>query len=168
MLCNGNFSEYCGGGGHLDVYDFNQAVALPPWTTISSSSTTSKVSSISSSKSSSSSSSTTSSTSKSSTSSSSSKPPPASSTAISSISSSASAAPTLSHKQVVGPYTFQGCFTEATNVRALSGAAYYDYTAMTIEECQADCTGYTYFGVQYGGECVYPYSTLMHSKLNKS
>jgi hypothetical protein len=25
---------------------------------------------------------------------------------------------------------------------------------MTIEECEADCVGYTYFGVEYGGECL--------------
>jgi len=32
MLCNGNLSEYCGGSSHLDVYDFNGVVSLPPWT----------------------------------------------------------------------------------------------------------------------------------------
>jgi hypothetical protein len=24
---------------------------------------------------------------------------------------------------------------------------------MTIEECAADCAGWQYFGVEYGGEC---------------
>jgi hypothetical protein len=52
----------------------------------------------------------------------------------------------------VAGYTFQGCYTEATNIRALSSASFYDYPAMTLEECAADCAGYTYFGVEYGGE----------------
>jgi hypothetical protein len=70
----------------------------------------------------------------------------------SSTSSSASVVPTLAIKNTVGAYTFQGCYTEATNVRALSSASFYDYTAMTLEKCAADCVGYTYFGVEYGGE----------------
>jgi hypothetical protein len=37
-------------------------------------------------------------------------------------------------------------------MRALSSASFYDYPAMTLEECAADCVGYTYFGVEYGGE----------------
>lgn len=45
MLCNGNFSEYCGGPSRLDVYDFNKTVTLPPWNTTSLSSTSSVVSS---------------------------------------------------------------------------------------------------------------------------
>ena len=50
MLCNGNHSEFCGGSGTLDVYDYKQEVSLPPWntttttaTTISSSSSSSSV-----------------------------------------------------------------------------------------------------------------------------
>jgi hypothetical protein len=46
-----------------------------------------------------------------------------------------------------------GCYSEATGQRALTGKSSYDYPAMTIEECFADCTGFTYFGVEYGGEC---------------
>jgi hypothetical protein len=38
-------------------------------------------------------------------------------------------------------------------MRALTPGAFFDYTAMTLEECAADCAGYTYFGVEYGGEC---------------
>jgi hypothetical protein len=63
--------------------------------------------------------------------------------------------PTLGIKQIVGAYTYQGCYTEATNMRALSSASYYDYSAMTLEECANDCTGYVYFGVEYGGECKF-------------
>jgi len=25
---------------------------------------------------------------------------------------------------------------------------------MTLEECATDCAGFTYFGVEYGGECL--------------
>jgi hypothetical protein len=38
-------------------------------------------------------------------------------------------------------------------MRALSLASFYDYGAMTLEECANDCAGYLYFGVEYGGEC---------------
>jgi hypothetical protein len=64
---------------------------------------------------------------------------------------------TLGIKQTVGSYTFQGCYTEGTNVRALSGEAFYDYTAMTLESCASSCTGFTYWGVEYGGECLYTF-----------
>jgi hypothetical protein len=77
--------------------------------------------------------------------------------ATSSTSSSAAASSTLQHKPVVGPYSFLGCYTEATTGRALSAKSSYDYPAMTIEECEADCIGYTYFGVEYGGECLLPF-----------
>jgi hypothetical protein len=26
-------------------------------------------------------------------------------------------------------------------------------SGMTIEQCMNDCSGYSYFGVEYGGEC---------------
>ncbi|KUJ22208.1 uncharacterized protein LY89DRAFT_729673 [Mollisia scopiformis] len=76
-----------------------------------------------------------------------------SSVVTTSTSSSATATPTLGHKQTVGAYSFQGCYTEGTGVRALSAASFYNYTGMTTEQCMTDCTGYTYFGVEYGGEC---------------
>ncbi|KAH9207298.1 hypothetical protein DL95DRAFT_527981 [Leptodontidium sp. 2 PMI_412] len=50
MLCNGNFSEFCGGSSRLDVYDFNKTVTLPPWNTTSLVSSTSSVFSSSSSR----------------------------------------------------------------------------------------------------------------------
>ena len=73
-------------------------------------------------------------------------------------SSSSAATQTLAIKQTVGAYTFQGCWTEATSARALSGATYIDYTAMTLEECASSCAGWNYFGVEYGGECTFPFS----------
>ncbi|KAL8962981.1 MAG: hypothetical protein Q9193_000701 [Seirophora villosa] len=49
-------------------------------------------------------------------------------------------------------YVFDGCFTEATNSRALTGSVYYD-NEMTIEKCSAVCKGYALFGVEFGREC---------------
>ncbi|KAF4633357.1 hypothetical protein G7Y89_g4765 [Cudoniella acicularis] len=90
---------------------------------------------------------------------------PLSSTAPTSSSTSATPVPTLAVKPTVGAYTFLGCYTEATNARALTGYAYYDYPAMTLEECATTCAGYVYWGVEYGGECycgnsLNPTSTL--------
>jgi hypothetical protein len=53
----------------------------------------------------------------------------------------------------VGPYNYIGCYTEGNGIRALEGAAFYDYPAMTLEECLKDCNGYEWWGVEYGGEC---------------
>jgi hypothetical protein len=52
-------------------------------------------------------------------------------------------------------YTSEGCYTEAKGIRALSDIAYYD-DAMTVEKCAAACAGYTWFGVEYGRESVFP------------
>ena len=46
-------------------------------------------------------------------------------------------------------------------MRALSGASYYDYDAMTLEKCASDCAGWAYFGVEYGGECKPPNPSFM-------
>lgn len=60
---------------------------------------------------------------------------------------------TLAIKETVGSYTYQGCYTEATKARALTGASFYNYTAMTLEMCASSCSAFTYWGVEYGGEC---------------
>jgi len=44
-------------------------------------------------------------------------------------------------------YTQKGCYTEATNQRALTGTSYTD-VQMTVEKCAAACSGYTWFGVE--------------------
>ena len=49
-------------------------------------------------------------------------------------------------------YAFQGCYTEANNSRALTGA-FHSNDAMTVESCASYCSGYAYFGVEYGREC---------------
>lgn len=48
-------------------------------------------------------------------------------------------------------YAFVDCYTEATNMRALSLSSYYD-DAMTVEKCASHCAEFTYFGVEYSRE----------------
>ena len=54
---------------------------------------------------------------------------------------------------MIGKYTFQGCYTEIPGGRALNAAAFYSFDAMTLEYCATSCAAYSYFGVEYGGEC---------------
>lgn len=54
--------------------------------------------------------------------------------------------------QIAGPFSYQGCYTEATNGRALSAKATAGST-MTVEQCSTFCTGYSMMGVEYGSEC---------------
>lgn len=53
---------------------------------------------------------------------------------------------------VVGEWTWLGCYTEATNARALGERAFAD-DDMTLGACATFCEGYTYFGTEYGREC---------------
>jgi hypothetical protein len=66
---------------------------------------------------------------------------------------SASTAPSSTggpvHVASVGAYTWAGCYTEATNGRALSTASEVNYNTMTVEICAAFCASYTIFGVEY-------------------
>jgi hypothetical protein len=51
-------------------------------------------------------------------------------------------------------WTYIGCYTEATNTRALNGLENPIATDATdVESCAAACSQYTYFGVEYGQEC---------------
>lgn len=59
---------------------------------------------------------------------------------------------TPSKTRRVGDYFFQGCWTEGTNVRALSGKTYAS-DEMTLDTCAEFCEGFTYFGNEYGREC---------------
>lgn len=66
---------------------------------------------------------------------------------------SAAPSPTLHIVQSVGGYFYAGCYIEATvGTRALAPGA-YAYDSMTVESCASNCTGYTFFGVEYGREC---------------
>ncbi len=59
---------------------------------------------------------------------------------------------TLHHRQAIGGYRLVGCQEEATNSRALTGAS-YAYDGMTLETCMGNCTGFYYWGTEYGREC---------------
>lgn len=147
MVCGGNPLEYCGAGNRLELY-LTSTASLPSSTssTVASSSTlaTSTSSTVASS-----------STSKPISSSVSSTVGTSTSTIVSSsTSTSTSAAPTgtLGIKPIIGKYSFVGCWTEGTGVRALSASTYAD-DAMTLESCAAFCSAYKYFGTEYGREC---------------
>jgi len=120
MLCTGNSSEYCGAGNFLDVYQFGSINNKTTTTTTTTSSSSS----------------------------SSSADPPGTTTGTSASSTPSSTGPV--HVPSVGAFTWQGCYTEATNERALSAATYVNYTSMTVEICAAFCASYTMFGVEYG------------------
>ncbi|KUJ17770.1 WSC-domain protein [Mollisia scopiformis] len=55
-------------------------------------------------------------------------------------------------KPTISPYTYYGCQTEATGVRALSANTTAS-DSMTLEMCEEFCYPYSYFGVEYGREC---------------
>lgn len=52
-------------------------------------------------------------------------------------------------------WTYQGCYTEIPNARALASASYTNATGMTEESCIAFCDtlGYIYAGTEYSQEC---------------
>jgi len=53
----------------------------------------------------------------------------------------------------VDGYNYTGCYTEATDGRALA-EDYFRDDAMTVEACEAFCSpAYTIFGVEYAYEC---------------
>ncbi|RDL34419.1 Uncharacterized protein BP5553_07547 [Venustampulla echinocandica] len=172
FLCPGDKTEYCGAGSRLELYSLAAASSSTTTThTGSSSTSTSLLSSTSSTGASNpddsnnpstsaplssttapSNSSTTSTTS--SASSSSSKPTTTPSTTSTSTSSSTSSAtptgPTIVPS--ADSYSYLGCYTEATNTRALS-SAFYPSDNNTITMCAKSCSAYTYFGTEYGREC---------------
>lgn len=75
-------------------------------------------------------------------------------TASTSTSSSIYSGPTIVPS--VGSCYFVGCYSEATNSRALIDAHSIDYSAtgMTVEKCAAFCDPtYSLFGLEWSGEC---------------
>lgn len=130
MLCNDNATEYCGGPSRLNVY---QLGAGGNTTTSSSATTTTSIST---------------------------GTPggngtiTGSSTPITTTTTTTTPTPTgPARKAVVADvWKLQGCYTEATGMRALSDSTYADDT-MTLESCAKFCKGFTYFGVEYGREC---------------
>ncbi|OAQ92164.1 wsc domain-containing protein [Purpureocillium lilacinum] len=127
FLCPGDKTEYCGAGNRLELY------MLTPSNQTSSTSSSSPVDTAIS------------------------ATPTGidSTTTTTTTSSSSSAAPTPTGpaiRSTVGAFAFQGCWTEATNGRALKDKTYAN-DSMTLESCSAFCTGFIYFGVEYGREC---------------
>ncbi|KAL8656949.1 MAG: hypothetical protein Q9226_002407 [Calogaya cf. arnoldii] len=49
-------------------------------------------------------------------------------------------------------YKAEGCYTEATKGRALTGKTYYD-DAMTTAKCASACASFDFFGLEYYREC---------------
>lgn len=52
----------------------------------------------------------------------------------------------------VGRFSWYGCYTEATDKRALDGKA-FAADSMSLAACAQHCEGFTYFGVEYSREC---------------
>lgn len=54
-----------------------------------------------------------------------------------------------------GSWTYQGCWTDSTSSRALSGYSYSNATGMSIEMCASTCAqkGYSWMGSEYAAEC---------------
>ncbi len=49
-------------------------------------------------------------------------------------------------------YMYYGCYTEATESRALSDATYVNDT-LTLQTCATFCSGHAFFGAEYAQEC---------------
>ncbi|KAF3484451.1 uncharacterized protein GIQ15_03775 [Arthroderma uncinatum] len=49
-------------------------------------------------------------------------------------------------------YSFEGCYTDSTESRTLTGGASVD-DKMTVKACSSHCKGFQYFGLEYGREC---------------
>lgn len=68
-----------------------------------------------------------------------------------------STSPTATVPSVVpsaGSFGYLGCYTEGTSGRSLDGLANpVPGASLTIAKCAAACSGYTYFGTEYSGEC---------------
>lgn len=60
-------------------------------------------------------------------------------------------------------YGYEGCFTEATQGRALTGSSFYD-DYMTVEKCAAACSNFAFFGVEH----VLTSHILKHRKLTSN
>ncbi|KXJ92952.1 heme peroxidase [Microdochium bolleyi] len=75
-----------------------------------------------------------------------------STTSSASGTSSSAAVASPYHREVMGGYKLKGCQTEGDGVRALSAKS-FAYDGMTLESCMKNCTGYNYWGTEYGSEC---------------
>ncbi|GAB1311342.1 WSC domain-containing protein [Madurella fahalii] len=58
----------------------------------------------------------------------------------------------LPSPETVADFEYFGCFTDKGDERGLRGRVTYD-PAMTLEKCASACSGYSYFGVEFGSQC---------------
>jgi hypothetical protein len=65
----------------------------------------------------------------------------------------------------VGAYNSIGCWTDSVSARALGGKVPALGANNTVEGCAAACTGYNFFGVEYGEE-VSSASTFLKGESN--
>ncbi|KAL6695762.1 WSC domain-containing protein [Trichoderma pleuroticola] len=136
MTCNDNSTEYCGGPNRLNVYKLDTTiVSTTASTTVGTATTTSPPDE-----------------------STATSPPDetTTATAIETTTSVSSGSPTPTGP-IVNPgqdgYRSIGCYTEATDARAL--ANFIETANQTVADCLQACKadGYTYAGLEYGGEC---------------
>ncbi|KAM0273271.1 hypothetical protein ACHAQH_008340 [Verticillium albo-atrum] len=149
MACNGNGTEYCGGGSRLNIYQRESGETFPS-ASVSLNSTlpvpTSSLVFVSSALPSS-----VPANSSIAASSVSAPSVPASSVAASTT-SAAPPAPTPEKNDFIGDWSFEGCYTEGDGVRALDGRFLAD-DDLTLDMCADFCKGFVFFGAEYGREC---------------
>ncbi|PVH86433.1 WSC-domain-containing protein [Cadophora sp. DSE1049] len=155
FLCAGDKTTYCGAGLRLQLYSASasssSSTASSTGSAISSS-TSASVTVSSSGSATSASSVATSSSASSSVSVITSLPPVSTTTSTSPVATTSKTPSGPAIVPSVGLYNYAGCYTEGTNVRALSGALYAN-DSLTIQMCAQACSAYTYFGAEYGREC---------------
>ncbi|CAI4210256.1 unnamed protein product [Parascedosporium putredinis] len=122
MVCSGDEYQYCGAGNRLELY--RRAESGVASSTQAETATTVSFST-------------------------SPSVVPFSTTSSSILSSTINASPTPT---IVGNFTFQGCITEGSGVRALSQAGLAD-PQLDLEHCAEFCSNYKYFGTEYASEC---------------
>lgn len=62
-------------------------------------------------------------------------------------------------------YTYKGCYTDSVGARTLTDVVMFD-SAMTAEKCAARCSGFTYFGMEYGGGTrIFPRKCFVHAQI---
>ena len=85
-----------------------------------------------------------------------------SSTIVSSTVASSSAAPSSAAVASLIGYISLGCYNETHDRRALNSAG-TSTSSNILESCAAFCSGYSYFGVEYGAECYCENSIYVNS-----
>ncbi len=66
----------------------------------------------------------------------------------------------------IARYTSQGCYNEPVGMRALNLAATASVN-MTVQLCARFCSGYTYFGTEYGEEVCSSITSLKKKYLSQ-